>query len=228
MLADAQACLKRESELSPDSEEPDPNGILSQDREIRQGLTSTSMRRLVAWALVIAACSPASTEAEPPCPALPDPLPGLQQGPAPWDPAHATLESRLTAIGAPILTQEGQVVDRHFQVTIEVEGRRVTVPALIGINGIEVAGGVMETGFVTEMHTHDDSGTAHVHANSDRLFSLGEFFDVWGVAFHPGRIGGYCDGAERVMTVAVNGSAVAGDPRLIEIEDLTRIEIAVR
>ena len=184
------------------------------------------MHRRAVLLLLIVGCSPIPKDTEPPCPALPDPLPGLQEGPAPWQPAHATLETRLTAIGAPILTQEGSLVDRHFQVTIEIDGRAVTVPALIGINGTEVAGGKMETGFVTEMHTHDDSGIVHVHANSDRLFLLGEFFDVWGVALGEKRIGGYCDGVDRVMTVTVNGTVAEGDPRLIEIEDQATIEIA--
>jgi hypothetical protein len=180
------------------------------------------MYRRAVLLLLIVGCS-TTKDAEPPCPALPDPLPGLQEGPAPWQPAHSTLETRLTAIGAPILTQEGSLVDRHFQVMIEIDGRAVTVPALIGINGTEVAGGKMETGFVTEMHTHDDSGIVHVHANSDRLFTLGEFFDVWGVALGAERIGGYCD---RVMTVTVNGVVAEGDPRLIEILDQANIEIA--
>jgi len=76
---------------------------------------------------------------------------------------------------------------------------------------------------VDEMHTHDDSGIVHVHANSDRLFTLGEFFDVWGVALGAERIGGYCD---RVMTVTVNSVVAEGDPRLIEILDQANIEIA--
>jgi hypothetical protein len=161
------------------------------------------------------------------CPAPATALPGLQTGSPPWSPALDTLQSRLEAIGAPILRQEGQAVDRHIQVIVSVDGQGVLVPDTIGINGTEIEGGVMSTGIVTEMHTHDRSGLVHIHAVVERPFLLGEFFDVWGVAFGADRIGGACASGDRAVRVFVDGAEASGDPRSVEMTDGSTILVAI-
>ncbi|MGH9178869.1 MAG: hypothetical protein ACRD0N_10000 [Acidimicrobiales bacterium] len=42
---------------------------------------------------------------------------------------------RLDELGLPRLTQEGQALDIHVQLSIEVEGTAVKVPTSIGLNG---------------------------------------------------------------------------------------------
>ena len=179
-------------------------------------------------AVLVSACSGSVVSDSPAalCPEPVDPLPGLQSGEQPWSPALATLETRLEQGGYPILTQEGHALDRHVAVRVFVEGREVVVPESIGINGIEVAGGIMETGFVTEMHTHDDSGLVHVHAVAERPFTLGEFFDVWGVALTSERVGGYCADADRSVRLFLDGGEQTIDPRSQELANQSTIVIA--
>jgi hypothetical protein len=186
---------------------------------------------LLTLSLALGACAApapvAPTSPQVACPAPTRELPGLQTGNPPWSPALETLEARLEAIGAPILRREGQAVDRHVQVEVMVDGQRVLVPDTIGINGTEIQGGVMSTGFVTEMHTHDRSGLVHIHAEAERPFLLGEFFDVWGVAFDADRIGGACASGDRTVRVLVDGTEAGGDPRSVEMTDGSTIVVAI-
>ncbi len=118
-------------------------------------------------------------------------------------------------------------MDRHVQVEVLVDGQPVLVPDTIGINGTEIQGGVMSTGFVTEMHTHDRSGLVHIHADAERPFLLGEFFDVWGVAFGADRFGGECASGDRTVRVIVDGTQASGDPRSVEMSDGSTIVVAI-
>jgi hypothetical protein len=58
-------------------------------------------------------------------------------------------------------------------------------------------------------------------------FTLGQFFDVWGVRFDAHCIGGACDGNGRALSVFVNGQPIAGDPRAIKLEAHQEILIAL-
>jgi hypothetical protein len=143
-----------------------------------------------------------------PAPSLSQPaLPGLQTGPAPWSTATSTLRARLEAIGFPALPSEGSALHIHQHLDVFVNGRRVTVPANIGIN--------TGAGFLSLIHTHDDSGVIHVESNVERRFDLGQLFDVWGVRFTATCLGGYCDQGDRRLRVYVEGKLIRGDPRLL-------------
>jgi hypothetical protein len=43
------------------------------------------------------------------------------------------------------------------------------------------------------IHTHDTSGIVHIESPTVRPFTLGQFFDVWGVRFTSDCIGGDCN-----------------------------------
>ena len=181
--------------------------------------------------LLLAACGGddddegAPTADRPACPAAEGALPGTRTGRAPWSPELEHLGERLDAIGLPRLAQEGQVLDLHVQLSVEVESAAVEISSSIGLNGEEVAGGRMATGFVSAIHTHDDSGLVHVHSPDVRSYTLGQLFDVWGVSLTKERIGGYCVGGGRTLTVEANGERVEGDPRELELEDGQRISV---
>jgi hypothetical protein len=136
-------------------------------------------------------------------------LPGLQAGPAPWSPATATLRTRLERIGLPALSSEGTTLHIHQHLDVFVDGREVTVPADVGINPA--------AGFLSPIHTHDDSGIIHVESPTDRVFTLGQVFDVWGVRFTADCLGGYCTGGGKALRVFVSGKLIPGDPRLLEL-----------
>ncbi len=146
-------------------------------------------------------------------------LPGLRSDPPPWAPETANLRARLQAIGLPALSAEGTALHTHQHLDIVIDGQPVPVPADVGIN---------ETGgFLAEIHTHDATGIIHVESPVLRTFTLGEFFDIWGVQFTSHCIGGSCDGNGRTLAVFVNGTPAAGDPRAIPLESGQEILVAL-
>jgi hypothetical protein len=146
-------------------------------------------------------------------------LPGIQTGPPPWPPETADLRARLEAIGLPALSAEGTVLHIHQHVDILIDGQPVTVPADIGID--------VAAQFLAPVHTHDTTGIIHVESPTMRDFTLGQFFDVWGVRFDQHCIGGECDGNGRTLSVFVDGQAVTGDPKAIKLEAHQEIVVAL-
>ncbi len=179
--------------------------------------------------LILSACgggdeSPSAVD-RPACPADDDALPGIRIGQTPWSPELDHLGERLDQIGLPRLTQEGVALDLHINLSVEVEGTKVKIPSSIGLNGEEIQGGKMVSGFVSAIHTHDDSGLVHVHSPDVRPYTLGQLFDVWGVSLTEERIGGYCVGGERTLVFEADGEAIPGDVRELELQDGQRIDV---
>lgn len=127
---------------------------------------------------------------------------GLQTGPAPWNPGLDHLTDRLKPIGVSALGQEGTVEHIHQHLDIFVDGKHITVPALIGI---------YDNQYLTELHTHDTSGVMHVESPTKRDFTLGQFFGVWGVRLDSNCVGGYCK-PKTPWRMYVNGLNYPGDP----------------
>jgi hypothetical protein len=137
------------------------------------------------------------------------PLAGLQSGPAPWGANTAGLAERLRAIGVPPLSPvEGTVIHIHQHLDLYVDGRKVPVPAGIGIDPA--------VGYAP-LHTHDASGVIHVESPTVRTYTLGDFFAVWGVRFTPSCLGGYCAGGGRQLRVYVDGRPWRGDPTTLTL-----------
>jgi hypothetical protein len=143
----------------------------------------------------------------------------MQTGSPPWPPETAGLRARLAAIGLPALTGEGTAQHTHEHLDLWVDGQPVTIPSDIGIN--------QAAGFLSPIHTHDATGIIHVESPVVRDFTLGEFFDVWGVRFDGHCVGGTCDGSGRTLSVDVNGQAFTGDPRSLVLEDHEEIVVAI-
>jgi len=144
-------------------------------------------------------------------------LPGMQESLAPWPPELARLRERLDRIGLPALMREGTVVHIHEHLDIFVDGNPVAVPAAIGINNLE--------GFISPLHTHDASGTVHIESPTAQKFTLGQFFDVWGVRLTADCVGGYCRLDGKTLQVFSNGQLVSGDPRALQLEPHQEIAI---
>jgi hypothetical protein len=87
----------------------------------------------------------------------------------------------------------------HTNLQIFVHGEPVAIPTDIGIDR---AG---SQPYVASLHTHEDSGTIHMESSVSRTFTLGEFFDVWGVRLSPSCIGGYCNDDTNRLQVFVEG-----------------------
>src|SRR5919201_239751 len=90
-------------------------------------------------------------------------LPGLQKGSAPWPPEYAKLPDRIAPLGLNALSQEALAFHIHQHLDIFVNGKKVAVPAFIGID---------DGSFITELHTHDASGIIHVESAQTKPYTL--------------------------------------------------------
>jgi hypothetical protein len=120
----------------------------------------------------------------------------VQTGPAPWQPEYGGLADRLVPLGLDALSQAGTVEHIHAHLDLFVNGKRVTVPAQIGIN---------DGAFITELHTHDPSGVMHIESPTKQTFTLGQFFGVWGVRLTSRCLGRYCARPSASLRLYRNG-----------------------
>lgn len=149
---------------------------------------------------------------------------------------------QLSQIGYAHLTPILGALIRHDHVHLDVivNGRRVTIPA--GVGQAEPAdagpcppgpriGDCSAPSFFaakvanSPLHNHSTSGIIHIESDRSGTFTLGEFFDEWGVRFDSRCVGGYCTGGGKELRVYVDGKRVPGDPRGIALTN--RQELAV-
>src|SRR3569833_1291032 len=94
------------------------------------------------------------------------------------------LAGRLAALHLHALGQEGTAEHIHAHLDLYVKGKRVQVPASIGID--------YQAQFITELHTHDTTGIIHIESPKVTTFDLGQFFGEWGVKLSTRCVGPYC------------------------------------
>src|SRR6267143_2821195 len=95
----------------------------------------------------------------------------------------------------------------HPHLEILIGGNPITIPADIGIGSSMWKNHTIDTYGMTGMsplHTHDTSGTIHVESNTVRNYTLGQFFDVWGVQFNETCILDRCSGNGK-LSLTSNG-----------------------
>jgi hypothetical protein len=143
------------------------------------------------------------------------PLTGLMTGPEPWPANVETLSDRLGEISIPTFGNP-LAMHEHAHLDLFVNGSAVTVPANIGFGPDAQAA----------LHTHDTTGVIHMESNqADAAFTLGEFFDVWGLKLTPSCIGGYCDAGDNTLRIFVDGKPYGGDPRSLQLHDQQEIVV---
>src|SRR5262245_49643758 len=145
-------------------------------------------------------------------------LPGQIDGPAPWPRNVAELKQRLAALGLPAFGSEGTRLHTHQHLDVFVNGRRVPVPAGIGIDE--------SGGFLSPIHTHDATGIVHVESPTVQPFFLGQFFGVWGVRFTSSCLGGYCASGAKRLWVFSDGKLLRSDPRALRLGEHEEIVVA--
>ena len=149
----------------------------------------------------------------------PNTLPGIQTSQkTPWDIQISTLRDRLAAIGLPALQAEGTTLHIHQHIDIFIQGKFMQIPTGIGINETQF--------FISPVHTHDTTGVMHVESPVVQTFTLGQFFDIWGVRLTKDCIGGYCTEGDSKLRLYSNGMEVASDPRELHLEPHQEIVIA--
>src|SRR5439155_3375655 len=147
--------------------------------------------------------------------------------PAPWGlPAYALGPIAYSGL-TPLL---GSVIRHdHVHLDVGVGGRKIEVPAGVGMaepadrgpcpSGLGTSGdcatGQSFFGQVSNspLHTHSSSGLIHIESDRRHRFTLGEFFDEWGVRFDTRCVGGYCGAGK--LRIFVDGRRRSGDPRRI-------------
>ncbi|MGD0854252.1 MAG: hypothetical protein ABSA18_00410 [Dehalococcoidia bacterium] len=147
-----------------------------------------------------------------------DTLPGMQTGPAPWPAEITNLKERLKDINLPALSEEGAVLHTHQHLDIFVDGKPIQVPHGIGMGE--------NSSFLAPIHTHDTRGIIHIESPTDEVYTLGQFFDIWGVRLTANCIGGYCNQGEKTLKVFINGNPFSGDPRTIKLEQHQEIFVS--
>jgi len=144
--------------------------------------------------------------------------------PAPWGlPAFA-----LSQIGySGLIPLVGAVIRHdHMHLDVIVDGRRVVVPAGVGIaEPVDTGHGFFGLVANSPLHTHGADGIIHVEADRAGVYTLGQFFDEWGVRLDRSCVGAYCSGVGKQLRVYVDGRRRTGDPRRIVLTN--RQEIAV-
>lgn len=145
-------------------------------------------------------------------------LPGIQTNEAPWPAEISKLRARLNAIDLPALTAEGSALHIHQHLDLFIDGKQVPIPENIGVNE---AGG-----FISDIHTHDGTGVIHVESPTIQTFTLGQFFDIWGVQFTNQSIGGYIAKEDKILKVFVNGVQYTGDLRQLALDAHQEIFVA--
>lgn len=112
----------------------------------------------------------------------------------------------------------------HSHVAIYVDGQLRSIPAGVGIAPPRVLiAGAEEGRCVYPTHTHTPDGIIHIESPTRRLFTLGNFFDVWHQPLSPTRVGP----VRGRLTVFVDGRPYTGNPRAITFREHELIQIDV-
>ena len=98
----------------------------------------------------------------------------------------------------------------HPHLTIFIKGQQQVIPADIGIGYQYRASRFYMTDMqMTDIHTHDDSGTLHWEVMAGPVkkddVRLGDFFEIWGQPFSSTQILGYRNGPDGTVKMTVNG-----------------------
>jgi hypothetical protein len=134
-----------------------------------------------------------------------------------------------TVDGIRCQTSEQVIFHIHAHLAVYVDGRQRLVPEGIGIapprtveqssEGPFVAGG----GCFYWLHSHTRDGIIHIESPVERVYTLGNYFDIWKQPLGPARVGP----AKGQVTAYLNGRRFTGDPRSIPLKAHALIQLDV-
>jgi hypothetical protein len=121
-------------------------------------------------------------------------------------------------------TSEQVAYHIHAHLAIFDNGKQQTLPRGIGIPNPQVQNGFVVSGKCFYwLHTHDTTGVIHVESPTQRSYTLGQFFDIWGQPLNGSQVGS----AHGKLTVFVDGHQFSGDPRSIVLTPHKLIQLDV-
>ncbi|HEY5058835.1 MAG TPA: hypothetical protein VII51_07435 [Gaiellaceae bacterium] len=117
----------------------------------------------------------------------------------------------------------------HAHLTIYVDGKPRAVPYGIGIGPPIKVQPTAQGGFVVGgtcfawLHTHARDGIVHIESPVPRVYTLGEFFDVWKQPLSRRQVGP----AHGRVTALYDGKVYTGNPRGIPLLPHAQIQLEV-
>jgi hypothetical protein len=73
------------------------------------------------------------------------------------------------------------------------------------------------------LHTHDESGIIHIESPIQRTYTLGDFFDVWGLPLSATQVGPLTG----AVTAYLDGQPFTGDPRNVPLDAHAVVQLDV-
>jgi hypothetical protein len=126
-------------------------------------------------------------------------------------------------------TSEQTAYHIHAHLAVFVNGSPRVIQAGIGIPGGQPVAQPDGRPFVGSgnclywLHTHDQSGVIHIESPAPKLYTLGNFFDIWGQPLTAGQVGP----ARGAVTAYVNGHQYHGSPQSIVLRPHAVIQLDV-
>jgi hypothetical protein len=168
-------------------------------------------------------------------------LPAAAAAPAPSGPAPSDPMRLARAAGLVPERAEQLQYHVHSHLDVFVDGKRIAIPAGIGIDtknpavqSAKLSDGTVAYGGITSpcnqacispLHTHAAYGLLHTETAKRRPNRLGQFFVEWGVRLDRRCVGSYCKPTR--IRVYVDGKLSTGDPRRILLANRREIAIAI-
>ncbi len=163
--------------------------------------------------------------------------PGPETVPVPSGPKLATLAGAATGQtvqGIACQAGEQTQVHVHVHLTVFVNGQARVIPYGIGIPGAQAVqtptGPVVETGSCFYwLHAHSNDGVIHVESPDKSLsFTLGQYFDLWGVPLSSTQVGPATGKVTVFFTAPGEKTGLyTGDPRNLPLGDRYEIQLDV-
>jgi hypothetical protein len=126
-------------------------------------------------------------------------------------------------------TSEQVVYHIHAHLAVYTDGRPRIIPEGIGIvpptQTVQTSAGpfVASGRCFYWLHSHTADGIIHVESPSQRVYTLGNYFDIWNQPLSARQVGP----AHGTVTANVDGQPFTGDPRSIPLNAHTLIQLDV-
>lgn len=115
-------------------------------------------------------------------------------------------------------TMEQSIFHIHAHLDIIINGKKVVIPAQIGI---------IPDKCLFWLHTHDESGIIHIESPINRYFTLGQFFNIWNKKFNNNQIFNNVANANNTLNVYINGNKVPNGTSYRDIKLNAHDEIVI-